>query len=294
MLIRVGIPENTGHLPRVAATHGFPALVSAGRMWRRANDKRPGYFRAPGQAVNGIRDLAIDSAGFVAMKHHGGYPWTVAQYVDLVSTSRPWAFWASMDYCCEPEIAADRETVMARVEGTARLLRECREAAEARSFAPPMPVVQGWRPEDYARSVELTDRVLGGTWPDLIGIGSVCKRDLPGPYGVRAILDQLDRILPAHVRTHCFGQKGDSIPWLAAHSRMGSLDSCAWDDGERHDLHDRRRALMAVNPGMTIIEATDLLPSSVVDRGRAMVEWWKRSQHFHNHVPPPRQPSLFW
>ncbi len=293
MLIRVGLPENTGHLPGVAVAHGYPCLVSAGRMWQKPTDKRPGYFRPPGRVCDGIADLALDSAGFVAMVHHGGYPWTVQDYVGLAA-SRPFTWWAQSDYCCEPEVAADREIVTDRVKGTAALLRECREAAEAIGLPPPLPVLQGWRPEDYTRSADLADKVLGGTWPDLVGVGSVCRRKLAEPYGVRAIIAQLDRILPAHVHLHAFGQQGDSIPWLASQPRMGSLDSCAWDDGERHDLQDRRRELMVLNPGMTIEEATDVLPSSVIDRGRAMVAWWDRCLHLRDHVAPPRQPSLFW
>lgn len=49
-------------------------------------------------------DVALDSAGFVAWAHYGDFPWTVEQYVALAA-SRPWAWWASMDACCEPEVA---------------------------------------------------------------------------------------------------------------------------------------------------------------------------------------------
>jgi hypothetical protein len=46
-----------------------------------------------------------------------------------------------MDLCCEPEIAADRATVLARVAGTADLLTVCRDEAGRVGIAAPMPVL---------------------------------------------------------------------------------------------------------------------------------------------------------
>lgn len=283
VLIRVGLPENSGLLPRVAVGLGCPALVSAGRMWRQ------GRLRRPAPAIDGIPDLALDSAGFSAMKHHGGYPWTVADYVGIVALRR-WAWWAQMDLCCEPEVAADPEAVRGRVEGSAALLRACREEA-ARVGAPePMPVLQGWRPEDYARSAELIDTELGGRWPALVGVGSVCRRELLGPVGVFAVVAALDRLLPAGVTLHLFGQKGDALPELRESARVGSVDSCAWDDRARHALGDRRRELMKAE-GITMKEANRRLRSSVVDRAAEMRAWWARA---NEERAPSRQPSLLW
>lgn len=283
MIVRVGIPEHTGHLPRVAAQLGCPALVSAGRGWR------GGKLRAPGPALDGISDVALDSAGFVAMKVHGGYPWSVADYV-RVAGSRRWAWWAQMDLCCEPEIAADRAAVLARVKGTADLLTACRDEAEHVGVAAPMPVLQGWEPDDYARSAALVDVALRGTWPAVVGLGSVCRRALSGPAGVFAVVARLDRELPPGVGLHLFGQKGEAIAELRDCARVASLDSCAWDDRARHALGDRRRALMAAE-GIDLPTATKRLRSSVVDRGEEMRRFWS----FANEARAPRaQLSLFW
>lgn len=283
MIVRVGIPEHTGHLPRVAAQLGCPALVSAGRGWR------DGRLRAPGPALDGLGDVALDSAGFVAMKVHGGYPWSVADYV-RVAGSRRWAWWAQMDLCCEPEIAGDRAAVLGRVQGTADLLRTCREEADRVGVVAPMPVLQGWEPDDYARSAESADAALDGAWPSLVGLGSVCRRELLGPAGVFAVVSRLDRVLPPGVRLHLFGQKGEAIAELRDCARVASLDSCAWDDRARHALGDRRRALMAAE-GIDLPTATKRLRSSVIDRGEEMRRFWRSA---NEHRPPSVQPSLFW
>lgn len=282
MIVRVGIPEHSGHLPRVAAQLGCPALVSAGRGWRR------GRLTTPGRAIDGLADVALDSAGFSAMRHHGGYPWSVADYV-RVAGSRPWAWWAQMDLCCEPEIASDREAVRVRVSQSAAMLVVCRAAAERAGVSAPMPVLQGWEPDDYARSADQIAAVVG-EWPALVGLGSVCRRELLGPAGVFAVVSRLDRVLPARVRLHLFGQKGEAIAELRGCARVASLDSCAWDDRARHALGDRRRALMAAE-GIDLPTATKRLRSSVIDRGEEMRRFW---QFANERRPPAVQPSLFW
>lgn len=129
MMVRAGLPETTEHLPAVTSARAIPVLVSAGRLW----NGRAGRFRAPG--------LPTWKQADVALTHHGGYPWSVDDYVELVAVHRglapregglpaPWSWWSQTDLCCEPEVAADRAAVTHRVEGTARLLRECREAVE--------------------------------------------------------------------------------------------------------------------------------------------------------------------
>lgn len=123
-VMRMGLPETGGTLVK-AALH-WPVLVSAGAMW----DPKRHLFIGPAPGLREIADVALDSAGFTAQTHHGGYPWTPAQYVELAVLHPPhragppihWAWWAQMDLCCEPEIAHDRDAVRARVDGTAALL----------------------------------------------------------------------------------------------------------------------------------------------------------------------------
>lgn len=264
LTVRAGLPEWTGLLPRVAQDLACPALVSAGRRWR-------GGRLHPVPRGFALNDVALDSAGFVAMRHHGGYPWSVADYVGL-ATAYPWAWWSQMDLCCEPEIASDRAAVRDRVRGSAQLLRECRAEASDRGIPAPMPVIQGWTVDDYRLSAAHVGEVLGGEWPTLVGVGSVCRRQLDGPDGVFAVVTVLDRILPKDVGLHLFGQKGEALGFFATWDRVASVDSCAWDDRARHDLQDRRRAL-AKREGIDIRAASQMLRSSVVDRARFLREF---------------------
>ncbi len=278
--VRVGVPEPNGHLVAMAAAHGLPVLVSAGALWQ----PKAGRFGCPGLGIWRLADVALDSAGFTAMRHWGGYPWTVARYVEAVTVGRgpirgegglpvPWAWWSQMDLCCEPEIAGDAATVRARVEGTAELLADCRAEVDRwhaegdHELAYPMPVLQGWHPDDYRRSIDLADAVLGGDWPDLVGVGSVCRRQLGGPAGLWRVLDTIEGALPGHVRLHLFGVKSEALEQLTG--RVASVDSMAWDLAAR------------LNKGGA--------PSSVVTRGEAMIAWADRQAE---RKPPP-QLALF-
>jgi hypothetical protein len=154
LIVRVGLPKATGALPIFLEGIGAPALVSAGSLW----DDKKGAFRAVPCNVSDL-DLALDSAGFVAMKQ-GGYRWEPQQYAELAH-SWGFAWWSQMDLCCEPEIASDAKEVMRRINISAGLLMVCQDAAEAirevgdASFPDPMPVLQGWRPDDYARCLDV-------------------------------------------------------------------------------------------------------------------------------------------
>jgi hypothetical protein len=93
-----------------------------------------------------------------------------------------------------------------------------------------MPVLQGWRPDDYVRCFDLM-QVL--PLPDLLGIGSVCRRHLGGVDGLMSIVAHLDRALPRQHKLHLFGVKGAAIGELAGHPRVHSVDSMAWDAAAR-------------------------------------------------------------
>lgn len=184
-----------------------------------------------------------------------------------------------MDLCCEPEVAGDRGTVRARVEGTAQLLRECRQAVEWRRWegdgdiSDPLPVLQGWHADDYERSAELADTVLGGAWPRLVGVGSVCRRHVGGPAGLLAVVARLSSVLPSNTRLHLFGVKSTALPLLREVSgRVESVDSMAWDFAARREAHAAGR------------------PASVQARGEAMHRWIARQA---KHAAPGPQLTLW-
>lgn len=231
MVLRVGLPLVGGRVPEAAKSLGVPVLVSANALAVYQQIREPSGRRTRGPwsrwrtapDLDGM-DVALDSAGFVAWSRYGGFPWTVRDYLRLV-TSRPWTWWAQMDACCEPEVASSPDVVRYRQAVTARLLHECRREAARVGAPPPMPVLQGWTPEDYVRYARSVD-LRGAT---TIGVGSMCRRQVRGPNGLVAVVDALDAVLPSGAGLHLFGVKSQGLAALHSHPRVASADSMAWD-----------------------------------------------------------------
>ncbi len=285
MLIRLGLPIPGGALATAARDMGAAVLVSANaftRRRKRRGERRGGPppeflgFYRPSSSLHGL-DVALDSAGFVAHARYGGYEWTPEMYVrGLVASLAPGrlAWWAAMDSCCEPEVAHDRTTVRFRMAETCRMLGECRRVAAGAGLPEPLPVVQGWTADDYERCVYSMPL---HTWPELVGVGSVCRRRALGPAGLLRVVERLDRVLPPHVRLHLFGVKGDALPTLlrdpSIGDRVASMDSCAWDRTVREDCRAGGE------------------PFTMERRAAGMVAWYERQR---GHVAPQAdaQPSL--
>ena len=239
--VRVGVPLTGGQLVAAARDRRYPVLFSANAFARTypQSHQRAGEFKAfrvPDLDQFAGLDAALDSAGFVAAARYGDYRWTVEDYFDLVQ-SFPWAWYASMDYCCEPDIAADRTLRVLRIAATAFMYGRCAREARRRILAAPMPVLQGWTPAEYVQAAEWLPLT---TWPELVGIGSVCRRAVHGPDGILAILDAVNRVLPPHVKLHLFGVKSSALDYLAHHPRIASVDSMAWDVAARAERRTGR------------------------------------------------------
>lgn len=202
-----------------------PMLVSANSLW----DPRRNRFHRYSKYLG--RDIALDSSGFVAMQLYGGYRWTSQQYAMLAMTLRP-CWWAQMDYCCEPEIAANRSEIERRIQWTIDGLRACRDSAHSIGMTDPMPVLQGYEPSDYIHGP-----LFDSEMPSLIGIGSVCRRHLHGKNGLMAVIDALDRRLPPRIVLHLFGVKGSALQVIAStfSHRSFSADSMAYSRAARYD-----------------------------------------------------------
>lgn len=259
MVMRVGIPHRGGKLAFHAFNQEYPVMVSANAFW----EVEKGCFRVPEATDLSEMDVALDSAGFTAMnlwKSKGAqkgmagiFPWSYAQYVELASTLNP-AWWSQPDLCCEPEIAHDQKTIDYRINATATLLegvlrvvyewqnelaKTCSANVVANLIKPPVPVIQGWSASDYLRSLDL----LMAVWerwqpwidtPALIGLGSVCRRNLNHPtHGLYAILAKLEGSLPDGSRLHLFGVKGASLSEVKMLDWVASADSMAYDFGAR-------------------------------------------------------------
>jgi len=301
VLVRIGMPLVTGRLIDEAPP-GAHFLVSANAFWNK--EKREFSHPVDRPEIEGLKELglrpkqrkrkpgeprpaepslwerlayrtALDSAGFVAMHLYGGeYPWTVEQYVEF-ATAYPFDWYSAMDYCCEREIASDRATVRQRVALTAERFGDCdgyarflRDDEGMNWIQTPVPIVQGWLADDYRECVDLLDEHMVDGWPELVGVGSVCRRQMTGPDGLGRILGALDSALPPHVKLHLFGVKSSALRQLAGHPRIESIDSCAWDYAARAQAYQQRKAEQEA--GVPVEQQT---VKSIAYRGKFMRDW---------------------
>jgi hypothetical protein len=101
-------------------------------------------------------------------------------------------------------------------------------------------------------------------WPDLVGVGSVCRRRLLGEDGLMRVLDTLEGVLPAHVRVHLFGVKSTAISKLKDRPRVASVDSMAGSSAARWEAFQTKQP-----KGKAFL--TDKMERWVVSQGRRAV-----------------------
>lgn len=96
-----------------------------------------------------------------------------------------------------------------------------------------MPVLQGYRPEEYRKHVEMYGTLLEeGAW---CGIGSVCKRN-SNVNQVFSCLQAVKKVRP-DLRLHGFGLKLTALKCGPVRELLYSSDSMAWSLNAR--LHGR-------------------------------------------------------
>ncbi len=182
--------------------------------------------------------VALDSAGFTAARTYRGFPWDTRDYLALAAAAS-WAWWASQDWCVEPEVAHDEDAILDRISGTVRLNRPCLNGGEQRAIADRfVSVLQGWNAWHDLRCLDRMPWVVDS---QLVGIGSVCRRHLHGPNGVMHLLDVLDRAFTGSAaRFHLFGLKSQAISIACQHPRVASADSQAYGVAARQTAYRTR------------------------------------------------------
>ncbi len=243
ILVRAGIPLPSGALVDHARAKGMPILMSANAFARRypRGHPREGFFKSFRTDLSHLQglDCVLDSGGYVAMARYNGYSYEIADYIGLVA-SHCWTHSFAMDFCVEPELASDAPLRRLRLAATAVNYARCVRTAARFKVTAPLPVVQGWELAEYLQCI---DWMPVFEWPNLIGVGSMCRRNVHGPDGVLEIVAALDRVLPPTTQLHLFGVKSAAIGLLntldcqqarpGKPPRVFSADSCAWDYAAR-------------------------------------------------------------
>ena len=245
----VGLPAlRPSALWKQALALRAPVLISANALSRWRDDGiGPREWRGFDRRHLGLvqrHPVALDSAGFVAARHYRGFPWSTRDYLDLAAAAT-WLWWASQDWCAEPEVALDEDAVLDRISGTVRLNMLCLRGGEGRAITDRfVPILQGWHPHHYLRCLERMPWALD--FP-LVGIGSMCRRHIHGEHGILHVLDVLDRaFLGSPARLHLFGLKSQAIAIASQHPRVASTDSQAYGVAARQDA--RRHASRSPTP----------------------------------------------
>lgn len=219
LTIRVGVPLTGGRMMDFFKENPtYPMLMSANAFfgWTKDGERKLNRFKIP----PGL-DIALDSAGFVAMSKYGQYPWTEEQYLELAGLY-DWAWFSTPDYCVENEIAGDRNTVRLRMAATIAAYYRVAAKAARMGLPNPIPILQGTTYEDYKYCAQQLP------CEGIVGLGSFCRRDVEGPDGIVSIVQRLSEDFP-NARWHGFGVKGTALSSLGSIPAMFSCDSMAWD-----------------------------------------------------------------
>lgn len=244
----LGLPYlSSGALTATARSLRAPVLLSANSFARWGDDDAgvrawSGWNLRQLTHADGLAELWLDSAGFVAQMAYRGFPWTTQHYIFGLCAQYPFTRFASLDCCVEQEIARDRDEVRERIAKTIALNRECRRwSIEAGIDDRLMHVIQGSTVDDYLSCFDRMHDLIGDT--ALIGVGSMCRRKANGDDGIVAIVEALDRRLPAGIQFHLFGLKSGGAEAVAMlDERVASIDSQAYGVRARRLAIERRQS----------------------------------------------------
>lgn len=176
------------------------------------------------------KSLFTDSGGFHSSLKHGGYTKTDEEYLEYVEKYEP-EFFALRDYPCEPELLkTHNRTVEDHIEMTLQHhLQLIDKLDDYNITSTPVPVLQGWRIEDYLKSIDLYKE--HGLISDYMAIGSVCRRHQD--HKIKRVINNIRNNLPRSTRLHGFGVKISVLKDKSIWDALWSVDSGAWDYAAR-------------------------------------------------------------
>jgi hypothetical protein len=198
------------------AIHFDNAFISVNRL----RPRRRGFV---------VRDWIMDSGAFTAIATHGGYPAGVDEYAEEIERWRKngnLLAAVSQDFMCEPVML--KKTGLTVQEHQARTIDRYLQLAKLVNVYI-MPVLQGYRAEEYAQHVLDYGRLLkDGAW---VGVGSICKRN-GDPSAIVEVLSAVKSVR-SDLRLHGFGLKTTALKHALIRNALYSADSMAWSFSAR-------------------------------------------------------------
>ena len=177
----------------------------------------------------------LDSGGFSLLSIWSEYPFTLEEYATLIERKKP-TYAATMDYACEPELTITKKTkehskdfnmpVRKRIELTVINAELLIESYDFNGVTTIIPVIQGWKLDDYKYCIDLYHKK--GLLTDYVAFGSMCRRlkIREARRFVVKLTDYLWRFCDAKI--HFFGFKISFLKDFAIQERIYSVDTAAW------------------------------------------------------------------
>lgn len=183
-----------------------------------------------------VGDWIMDSGAFSMIRMNGDYTEPPSAYAAQIKRWRRngnLLAAVSQDYMCEPSIL---QITGKTVEEHQQLTIERYDALMACDTGGVyiMPVLQGFRPQDYVNHINLYGaRIKYGSW---VGVGSVCKRN-GSPFEIEQVLGAIKKERSS-LRLHGFGLKTTALRSELVRELLYTADSMAWSFAARMQGRD--------------------------------------------------------
>lgn len=176
----------------------------------------------------------MDSGAFSEVSKHGGYLFSVEEYAGQINrwkNNGKMLAAVSQDYMCEPFIL--KKTGLSVLEHQVMTVTRYDQLVKL-TDAYIMPVLQGYKPEEYVYHIKMYGcRLYQGQW---VGVGSVCKRN-SDPKAILAVLKAIHEVRP-DLKLHGFGVKTTSLAHPEIRAHLHTADSMAWSYSARMAKRD--------------------------------------------------------
>lgn len=170
------------------------------------------------------KEWMLDSGGFKELQINGEYTFSPKKYLHDVRKYKPDYFFV-MDWMCESHILkrtglSVREHQERTIENHIKLLDLMEKFKMESELA---TVLQGWTIDQYLEHITMFRQ--RGLLTDLVGIGSVCRRN--AEQDILSILKAINTRIPNR-KLHAFGVKQSILKYPIAQKILYSCDSSAW------------------------------------------------------------------
>lgn len=178
-----------------------------------------------------VSNWIMDSGAFTEISTHGRYRYSPEAYaveIERWRTCGNMELAVAQDWMCEPFICSKTRYSVSQHQA---LTVDRYDTLRGATDAPLMPVLQGFKPQEYLDCLNLYGDRL--TYEMRVGVGSICKRN-SHPAMIEYILTLIKQKRP-DLRLHGFGIKFTALCRPGIRRLLYSADSMAWSFAARKE-----------------------------------------------------------